>query len=150
VIDTSLHGFTVRAHESVFLIVIVGILGIVRVSSAIATLTHVMDSVLPAGFTKNDWTNSDRSIAMMNILRSFALSMGDLGYRWSIFLYGTIEKCNIFLEFCNLILIFVIEDDPLLRYEDDIEIESIECSEGEIIESPSKEIAIDAPTCMLG
>jgi hypothetical protein len=109
-----------------------------------------MGSLLPAGFTKNDCTRSDRSIAMMNILRSFALSMGDLGYGWSIFPYSTIEKCNIFLEFCNLILIFVIEDDPFLGDEDDIEVEPLECSEGEIVESPSEKITIDAPTGMLG
>jgi hypothetical protein len=149
VIDTSVHGFTVRAPERVFFRVIAGILGIVSVSSAMARLTHVMGSLLPAGFTKNDCTRSDRSMAMMNILRSFALSMGDLGYGGSIFFYSIIEKCNIFLEFCNLILIFVVEDDTFLGYEDDIEIEFCERPEREIVESPSEEVAIDAPSCML-
>jgi hypothetical protein len=148
VIDISVHGFTVRVPDRLFLIVIAGILGTVIASSVTSRLTPVMGALSPGGFTKNDCTRSERRSDMMNILRSFVLSMGDLGYGGSIFFYSIIEKCNIFLEFCNLVLIFVVEDDSFLGYEDDIEIEFFERSEREIIESPPEEVAIDTPSCM--
>lgn len=152
--DISWHGLMMISPVDVFFASMTGIFGMTTWSFCILSTSH--HCICFAGWLvpKKYWTPSERRKAKRKRFMSLILSMMFLSKGLVIFLCDSrwfsnlfLKEYNVFLKFCNLFSIFMIENNSFFYREYNISYHILSKISKNVIKRSSPKISIDASFC---